>query len=86
MNIRINNRPVMLPDDLPLYKVIGERELSRISAAWVNGEPVMREDYKTFIVKDGDYVKVHRITGEFDLFYLRYGNEHFGMRRKEKQQ
>lgn len=83
MNIRINNRPVVLPDNLPLFKVIGERELSRISAAWVNGEPVLREDYKKIIIKDGDRIKVHRITGEYDLFYLRYGNKHFGMRHKE---
>ena len=43
----------------------------------------MKEEYETWTVNDGDRIKIHRITGEYDLVYRKYGEEHFGMRRRE---
>ena len=82
MKIFINNRPCVLPEGLNLSRAVGERALPGIAAVWVNGKPVMREEYDTLTIHDGDRIKVHRITGEYDLVYRMYGEKHFGMRRR----
>ncbi len=84
MKVRINNRPFVVPDDQVLAKVVGARSLSRIAAMWVNGEPVMEEEYQTKVIHDGDRIKVARITAEYDLVYLKYGKLHYGMRSREE--
>ena len=85
MKIRINNRACVLPDDISLARAVGERELPKLAAVWVNGMPVMQEDYHTLIIHDGDRIKVSRITGEYDLFYRLYAEKRFGMHRREKE-
>lgn len=83
MKIRINNRSYMFPDGCTLAKVVGERQLNKIIAMWVNGKPVLEEEYKTKVINDGDHIKVYRLTGEYDLVYELYGRKNFGMKHKE---
>lgn len=80
MKIYINNRQIMFPDDQPLNKVVGVRTVPKILAVWVNGKPVLQEEYRTHIIHDGDRIKLARLTGEYDFVYREYGRKHFGMR------
>lgn len=80
MKIYLNNRPQLMPDGVTLEKVLGPRELPKIAAVWVNGEPILSDNYATYQVQPEDRIKISRITGEYDIVYLRYGKKHFGMR------
>lgn len=83
MKVFINNLARVVPDGAPLSGVVGKKALPGIAAVWVNGREVMKEEYETWTVNDGDRIKIHRITGEYDLVYRKYGEEHFGMRHRE---
>lgn len=78
MIVYLANRPHQFPDDIPLARVLGERDIPKVLACWINGKPILKEELRTHIVHDGDRIKVQRVNGEIDLVY-NYYVEHFMM-------
>ena len=83
MKIRLNKREIIFPDNTPLITILGPNWKKRYAAVWINGEPILEEDYEDIVIHDGDIIKAARITGEYDLVYRLYGKEHFGMKHRE---
>ena len=72
MIVYLSNRPHEFPDNSPLGKVLGEKDIPKILACWINGKPVPKEELRTRIVHDGDRIRVQRVNGEIDLVYNYY--------------
>jgi len=63
MKIFLAKRPYDFKEGATIKDVVGEREFPRISGIWVNNVKVPKEEYTTFVLHEGDNIKVQRITG-----------------------
>jgi thiamine biosynthesis protein ThiS len=62
MNVFVNDKQVEIADDLLLVDLLKQFGYQK-SVAIINGKHILQKDYASYILKEGDKVKLIRILG-----------------------
>lgn len=61
MKIYLGRRELEFSEGVTLERVIGQNEIKKINGIWVNGILVPLIEFHTFVLHDGDRIKIQRI-------------------------
>lgn len=61
MKVILNKKEMELPSEMTVAQLIKEKELKR-AAVWINGQQLLAAQYESWVIKDGDNVKMLRVV------------------------
>ena len=62
INVIINKEETVLPEGTTVVKLLELRGIKSRSSVWVNGNQLLLAEYPTWVLQDGDEVKILRIV------------------------
>lgn len=62
IKVIINKEEVLAKKGTTIIQILEERGAKARSSVWVNGNQLLRAEYETFIVNDGDNIKILRVV------------------------
>ncbi|MGI6685718.1 MAG: sulfur carrier protein ThiS [Bacillota bacterium] len=63
MVITVNKKKYYLPEGTNVLGLLKQLKYSSLSAVWVNDCQLLYEDYRKFLLKEGDQVRIIRPLG-----------------------
>lgn len=63
MEIKVNNRSVLVPDDYTVSKLLDHMKYHASSAVFINGRQILFREYEDYRLKAKDTVRIVRILG-----------------------
>lgn len=60
MNVTINNKEMLLEEGTTVRELMNLRNM-RKAAVWINGKQLLRAEYDTQVIREGDTVRLLRI-------------------------
>lgn len=60
MNVTINNKEMLLEEGTTVRELMNLRNM-RKAAVWINGKQLLRAEYDTQVIREGDSVRLLRI-------------------------
>jgi len=61
MNVILNKKNIELPSEMRVAQLITEKKLKRASV-WVNGAQLLASQYESWVIKEGDNIKILRVV------------------------
>lgn len=61
MNVILNKKEIELPSEMTVARLIAEKQLKR-AAVWVNGTQLLASQYESWVIKEGDNIKILRVV------------------------
>jgi len=61
MNVILNKKEIELPSEMTVTQLIAEKQLKR-AAVWVNGAQLLASQYESWVIKEGDNIKILRVV------------------------
>jgi len=61
MNVILNKKEIELPSEMTVTQLIAEKQLKR-AAVWVNGTQLLASQYESWVIKEGDNIKILRVV------------------------
>ena len=61
MNVILNKKEIELPSEMTVAQLIKEKQLKR-AAVWVNGAQLLASQYGSWVIKEGDNIKILRVV------------------------
>ena len=62
INIMVNKEETVLPEGTAVEKLLEMRGIKSRSSVWVNGNQLLLAEYPTWVLQEGDEVKILRIV------------------------
>lgn len=62
ITIKLNNRDKELPEGTTVRDIMNERNIRR-AAIWINGDQLLKAQYDSWELKDGDTMRLIRFAG-----------------------
>lgn len=62
INVTINKEETVLPEGTTVVKLLEQRGIKSRSSVWVNGNQLLLAEYPTWVLQEGDEVKILRIV------------------------
>lgn len=62
INVMINKVETVLPEGTTVVKLLEQRGIKSRSSVWVNGNQLLLAEYPTWVLQEGDEVKILRIV------------------------
>jgi thiamine biosynthesis protein ThiS len=63
MIVEINNEKVNLPENITIKQLLEQLNYVGVVAIWVNGQQLLQRDYSTWLIQEGDKIRVIRTLG-----------------------
>ena len=61
MKVLLNKKETELPSEMTVAQLITEKQLKR-AAVWVNGVQLLASQYESWVIKEGDNIKILRVV------------------------
>ena len=61
MNVILNKKEIELPSEMTVARLIKEKQFKR-AAVWVNGAQLLASQYESWVIKEGDNIKILRVV------------------------
>lgn len=62
INVTVNKEETVLPEGTTVVKLLEQRGIKSRSSVWVNGNQLLLAEYPTWVLQEGDEVKILRIV------------------------
>jgi len=62
INVTVNKEETVLPEGTAVVKLLELRGIKSRSSVWVNGNQLLLAEYPTWVLQEGDEVKILRIV------------------------
>lgn len=62
IHVTVNKEAVVLPEGTAISKLLEQRGVKSRSSVWVNGQQLLLAEYPTWILYEGDAVKILRVV------------------------
>jgi len=62
INVTVNKEETVLPEGTTVVKLLELRGIKSRSSVWVNGNQLLLAEYPTWVLQEGDEVKILRIV------------------------
>lgn len=62
INVMINKEETVLPEGITMVKLLELRGIKSRSSVWVNGNQLLLAEYPTWVLQEGDEVKILRVV------------------------
>ena len=62
INVTVNQEETILPEGTTVVKLLELRGIKSRSSVWVNGNQLLLAEYPTWILQEGDEIKILRIV------------------------
>lgn len=62
INVMVNKEETVLPEGITVVKLLEQRGIKSRSSVWVNGNQLLLAEYPTWVLQEGDEVKILRIV------------------------
>lgn len=62
INVTVNKEETVLPEGTTMAQLLKLRGIKSRSSVWVNGNQLLLAEYPTWILQEGDVVKILRVV------------------------
>lgn len=62
INVMVNKEETVLPEGSTVVRLLELRGIKSRSSVWVNGNQLLLAEYNTWVLQEGDEVKILRIV------------------------
>lgn len=62
INVTVNNAETVLPEGTTVAGILELRGVKSRSSVWVNGNQLLLAEYPTWVLQEGDAVKILRVV------------------------
>lgn len=62
IHVTVNREAAELPEGLAIAELLEQRGIKSRSSVWVNGRQLLLAEYPTWILREGDVVKILRVV------------------------
>lgn len=62
IHVTVNKADLSLPEGITVEKLLEQRGVKSRSSVWVNGNQLLLAEYPTWVLQEGDAVKILRVV------------------------